>query len=77
MRSSRYSTALWSSPALAIPSAPDEVAGAVAAWVAAEARTELVLREMHSEWMDRVMEQIAERTMPSRRECTEPALFPA
>lgn len=38
---------------------PEQVAKAVAAWVADEARTELVLREMNSEWMDRVMARLA------------------
>jgi hypothetical protein len=32
-----------------------QVAKAVALWVADEARTELVLREMHSEWMDEIV----------------------
>ena len=49
------------------PASPrEQVAGAVATWVADEARTELVLREMRSEWMDRVMERIAAHGRPAR-----------
>jgi hypothetical protein len=38
--------------------APDEVALAVAAWVATEAVTELVLREMRSDWLQRIVDEI-------------------
>jgi hypothetical protein len=37
---------------------PGQVAKAVAQWVADEARTELVLREMNSEWLDRVIDRL-------------------
>ena len=35
-----------------------QVAKAVAQWVADEARTELVLREMHSDWLDRATSEL-------------------
>jgi hypothetical protein len=34
---------------------PTVVAKATALWVAAEARTELILREMNSDWLDRIL----------------------
>jgi hypothetical protein len=39
------------------PHAPaNKVAEATALWVAGEARAELILREMHSEWLDRIFD---------------------
>jgi hypothetical protein len=51
-----------------------ELAIATASWVADEARTELVLRELNSDWLDRIM---AARQAPAPREpaaATAPAL---
>jgi len=50
------------------PGAPaEDVARAVGHWVAYEARTELVLREMNSEWLDRVVEQLQSTRGDARR----------
>jgi hypothetical protein len=44
---------------------PRVIAKAVALWVADEARAELLLREMNSEWMDRVIGEITDPVAPS------------
>jgi hypothetical protein len=44
---------------------PHVVARAVALWVADEARAELLLREMNSEWMERVIAEITQPGAPS------------
>ena len=53
---------------------PDEVATAVAAWVADEARTELVLREMRSDWLNRVIDEIGASARPASRAVAASAL---
>jgi hypothetical protein len=51
----------------AFPASPrGEVAKAVAAWVADEARAELILREMNSEWLDRIVERLASQPVRAR-----------
>ncbi len=51
---------------------PRQVAKAVAMWVADEARTELVLREMNSEWLDRLLADARASSRPASTEPTHP-----
>jgi hypothetical protein len=44
---------------------PRVIAKAVALWVADEARAELLLRELNSEWMDRVLSEITAAADPA------------
>jgi hypothetical protein len=61
------------------PHAPErEVAKAVALWVADEARTELLMREMHAEWLEELVREA--RRPPAAEGCgaaTQPAPVPA